>query len=128
MLIVKSENTVWIDVDDTLVMWPQNPFVRQYVGPETRDPFDLRFLPFDNYGSTVWLRPNEKNIKLLKSYKQRGYFVIVHSANGWAWAEDVVKKLMLSESVDMIMTKPAKYVDDLPADGWMMRVYLKDEE
>lgn len=115
MITIKNEDVVWIDVDDTLVMWPDNPF----------QPGE-GLLQFDQYNQTVWLKPNEKNIKLLKNYYERGYFVIVHSANGYNWASEVVTKLLLRSCVNMVFTKPMKYVDDLPAEEWMQRVYINE--
>lgn len=127
MVTIKKENVVWIDVDDTLVMWPDNPFQPQFKDSSAPvKAIDPTYMPFDNYGETVYLKPHDKNIQLLKSYKERGYLVIVHSANGYQWANEVVSKLLLRQYIDFVMTKAMKYVDDLPAHEWMQRVYINE--
>lgn len=115
VITIKNENVVWIDVDETLVCYPNDPFK-----------YAQGLLPFNQYGKQVYLRPHEKNINLLNSYFERGYFVIVHSANGHAWAREVVTKLMLSNKVNLIITKAATYVDDIQADSFMRRVYINE--
>lgn len=112
MKVLKHENLVYIDVDNTLVMWPSEPFERN------------GGMPFTSYGRTVFLVPHEKQIHLLKSYHDRGYYVIVHSAAGWEWAEHVVNVLMLTPYVHEVRSKPSKYVDDKPASNWMQKVYI----
>lgn len=118
MIIIKNENPVPIDVDDTLVIWPEDPFM----------PRKLKdgYMEFEQYGRKVYLKPHEKNIQLLKNFKSRGYYVTVWSANGHSWVEEVVNKLLLSQYVDVGMTKPSCYVDDLDANEWMHRVYINE--
>ncbi len=117
MKIIANESTVFIDVDDTLVMWG--------VGAKA---FDLRPIvkinsPYD--GSTNVLYPNLGNIKILKDRKARGSFIVVWSAGGYAWAEAVIKALQLEQYVDLIMTKPHAYVDDKEAKDIMgERIYI----
>lgn len=111
MRINKNELRVTIDVDDTLIAYKYNPELEVV-------------LSCDYYGTPVKVTPMNGNIDLLKSYKKRGYEVIVHSANGFAWADEVVNKLGLKEYVDEAATKPIKYVDDKPADQWMQQVYI----
>ena len=117
MRVTRHENLVVIDVDDTLVMWPEH-----YQDRELSD----GGLPFTYYGDTVFLHPNEKHIDLLKSFKKRGFYVTVHSANGYEWAEHVVSTLMLTGFIDEVKTKPNVYVDDKDADEWMRKVYISE--
>lgn len=112
MRINTNEQRVLIDVDLTLIE------------PNTNGLGLLNYLTLNYYGKPLEFCPLIPHIDLLKSYKQRGYEVIVHSANGWQWAKEVVEKLGLTEFVDEVATKPLKYVDDKPADTWMHRVYL----
>lgn len=113
MRINESELIVEVDVDETLinVPTPQQPASS-----------------FDYYGTMVHRRKNFDHIDLIRSYKQRGYYIIVHSANGWRWAKEVVNELSLNEFVDEIRTKPIKYVDDKPADQWMQRVFIGENK
>lgn len=118
MKVIKNEQLVFIDVDDTLVKWEQPIHLPGAKRIEIEDATD---------NSIVFLEPHLKHIELLKKYKARGYTVTVWSGGGYMWAESVVKTLGLEEHVDFVMTKPSKYVDDLPCTEWMgARIYLKD--
>lgn len=108
MKINKKENRITIDVDGTLVNWPED-YSDKYKGR----------IQMQWYDQTVYLEPIPYIIQLLQSYKTRGFSITVHSANGWKWAKEVVDKLELEDFVDMVETKPSKYVDDTPADQWM---------
>lgn len=115
--IIESENIVMYDVDDTLVMWEQgSTSAREVV---VIDPYD---------GKPVYLRMHEPHVKLLQRHKARGKFVIVWSQGGYQWAQAVVNALGLNESVDLIMSKPRSYVDDLPVTEWMKdRIYISPD-
>lgn len=104
---------VVIDVDDTLIEDIFNHKINDMT------------MEFNYYGQLALSSPIHSHIDLLKSYRARGYEITVWSANGWQWAKEVVEKLKLTEYVDIVATKPVKYVDDKPADSWMSRVYLK---
>lgn len=120
MEVVKNEQIVCVDVDDTLVIWSDH-FTQPHVNSQT-------FIdPYDN--SVNYLIPHQQHIDLIKKYKGRGFFIIVWSAGGVRWAESVVKTLGLENYVDKVMTKPAKYVDDLSCDKWMgNKVYIPFKE
>lgn len=117
MEIWKYENYAEFDCDDTLVMWSGNhnqPGVGKVAIP----------CPYEE-GRTFYLYVHDQHVNLLIAQKKRGYQVIVHSQGGWAWAEAVIKALALEQYVDVVKTKTQKYIDDLPADSWKSRVYLK---
>lgn len=115
MKINENELRVCVDVDGTLISYNPTRWGKL-------DPIIISY-----YGVNKELYPMPRNIELLKSYKQRGYEVLVHSANGWRWAKSVVEVLNLQEYVHEIATKPLKYVDDLPADSWMQRVFIPED-
>ena len=102
MQVVKYELSVFVDCDDTLLLW-DNPTVAG-VGK----------LPIQFAGKTVFLTPHQYHVDLVKMYKQRGYHVTVWSANGWAHAEQTCRALHLEEFVDSVQCKPTKYMDDNP--------------
>lgn len=109
MNIINNEKIIAFDIDETLVM--------HGLGKNSIE------CPYD--GSIIYLTPHARHVKLLKDHKARGYSVIVWSAAGFRWASKVIKMLELDEYVDLILTKPIKYVDDLPVDEWMQnRIYL----
>ena len=119
MRINSNEMRVFFDVDGTLVE----------IQPDMRidEAVDKKFL-FNYYGETVICFHIDSHIALLKSYKKRGYEVVVWSANGVQWAYEVVTKLGLEKFVDEVATKPLKYVDDKSADSWMQRVFIGDDK
>lgn len=115
--LVGSDLVVVIDCDDTLVMW--NESEHWLPGPDKvclQDPYDQ---------SVVYLVPHKQHINLIKKYKKQGYTVIVWSAAGALWAKEVVDQLKLNDLVDLVMSKPIKYVDDLKAAEILgSRVYI----
>ncbi len=101
MFVLKSDKTLFVDVDDTLVMW-----------------------------SATGYTPHKKHIEYLKKFHMRGQKIVVWSAGGWEWAERVVRELGLENVVSAVMCKPAWFVDDMPATEFLPeanRRYLKDE-
>lgn len=107
MFTLDSDNTVFCDVDDTLVLWSIPAGMEE------------KCIKFDNYGFTEYLLPHEKHIDQLKRHKARGHKIVVWSAGGWAWAKAVVETLNLTELVDCVMSKPRWIYDDLPASAFM---------
>lgn len=103
------------DVDQTLVLWdsnndPPSPFI------EIRNPYD---------GQYVNCNIHEAHVRLIKQMKARGRYIIVWSAGGAEWAETVVRALGLEHSVDICMTKPMAYVDDVPVAEWLQhRIFI----
>lgn len=116
MQIIESEMIVFYDVDDTLVMWDDNS------NQPTRG--RIKFIdPYNN--DTVWLKVHYQHYNLMLKHKAQGYTIFVWSAGGYLWAKEVVNKLNLQGIVDFVMSKPMKFVDDLPAKEIMgTRVYI----
>lgn len=100
MKVNKCENIVLVDVDQTIISRLEGRTTHKYE-------FFANY-----YGNQVKVCPIDEHIELLKSYKARGYYIRVHSNNGWQWAEEIVNKLGLQEYVDSVETKPCKWVDD----------------
>lgn len=114
MKIVTQESTIFIDVDDTLVMWKKVKKGRKAVA--VTNPHD---------GEQYYLMPHKGHIKVLKDRFARGSFIVVWSAGGFAWATAVVKALELQNYVHLTMTKPHMYIDDKHAADIMgERLYL----
>lgn len=91
--------TVFFDCDSTLIMWDMEG-----------SPSALSFIL---YGKTYRLVPHQKHIDKLKEHKAEGFSIVVWSAGGKEWAEEVVKVLNLGTYVDTIISKPTYYYDDL---------------
>lgn len=124
MEIVENENTVFFDIDDTLIL---------HIHPDiATDKYEeLGYIKFiDSYERGIfYAKPSKKHIKLLKDYDSRGFFVIAWSGNGFEHARNVIEQLNLFKYVDLIMTKPRVYVDDLKCDEWMgTHIYLEKGE
>ena len=109
-----NDKVVAFDCDDTLVMWEGNEWEP---GPH-RVEFDLPISLLANgeiiKTDKVYLVPHIKHIQKLKGYAQSGWFVIVWSAGGGPWAQNVVKTLGLERYVKLITGKPAICFDDIP--------------
>lgn len=112
-----NENISPFDVDHTLVL--PNTAANRKLGRIVKvvDPVTLKLL------EVVMHKPM---VRLLLEEAYRGSFVIVWSRGGHAWASAVVEALGLMDKVDLIMTKPMAYFDDIPVEQWLLnRVYLE---
>ena len=118
MITNKSELNVGIDVDLTLIGEHQS---------NNHAKGDYLY-KFDYYGKVVYAERIDRHIDLLVAYKKRGYHVTVWSANGWQWAEQVINRLDLSEYVDVVMTKPCRYVDDSDWHSFCHRVFIPESK
>lgn len=120
MKILKNENMIGVDIDDTLLMW-DNPTID---GPGK--------LAIEFAGKIVYLTPHTYHIDLLKMYEERGCYLIFWSANGWRHAERAVTALGLEYLADgekgHIQTKLSKHMDDSTDSAGILgpRVYTKD--
>lgn len=96
--------TAYFDCDDTLVMWdlPEGVEVNsdEVVTIRCRDHSDR-------------LYPNKYNIDLLIKFAKRGHSIVVWSAAGADWAEEVVQGLGLCRYVHVVTGKPSYYIDDI---------------
>lgn len=103
MVVNKNETIVAIDCDETLVMHDIECYPQ------------LQMVELNYYGHKKTLAIHQDHVELVKAYRKRGFFVRVHSANGWRWAKEVVERLGLTDFVDEVETKIAKFVDDKDA-------------
>lgn len=119
MKVIKNENPVFFDVDGTLVL-----------------PYDKKQDKFHQVGRVVevydaitdkFIRmvAHEPMIRILVEEKRKDRFVIVWSRSGQEWAANVVRALDLVKKVDLVISKPLVYFDDMPVESWMKdRVFL----
>lgn len=102
MFILKDDRTLYVDCDDTLLIWAKD-------------------------GHTF--KPHKAHIELIKRFSKRNQSVIVWSQGGWKWALKVVKMLKLQKYVKLVSSKPSWFADDKKAEHFMsedIRIYLKD--
>lgn len=98
MFVIESDKTLFVDVDDTLVMWNGHTYT-----------------------------PHLEHIELIKRFKERRQPVIVWSAGGYEWALRVVQELKLEQYITAVMAKPEWWMDDKPAHEVLLsdnRIYL----
>lgn len=103
MFKLKSDTTLFVDVDDTLVIW-------------------------DSTRSTYTI--HKRHVAFVEGFFERGIPVIVWSLGGWKWASKIVKELGWDHKVAAVLAKPRWYVDDKPASQWMLeadRIYLSND-
>lgn len=120
MITVKNERTIFVDIDDTLIMHdgPADRFHENYL--EIQDPLDQN--------KYIKVTINRPMVRLVKEEAHRGSYIVVWSRGGWEWAKAVVLALRLVDSVGQIMTKPFAYFDDTDVSVWMKdRVYIKPD-
>lgn len=108
---IKNDNTIFFDVDETLVTHKAK--------------FGVDALEIPIHGVVDKVYPLEKHINLLKKSKNRGVTVFVWSQAGWEWASAVVKALKLEKYVSHVLTKPHIFVDDLEVTQWSNRVFIE---
>jgi len=115
MHVIESDIVTPFDVDRTLVFWVP---VGQEPPPNA--------VEADYYGMRKFLVPHNENIELLRATMHRRH-TIVWSGNGFQWVKNVLMALGFKETDPIqVMSKPAGYVDDLPANEWMgQRIWLK---
>lgn len=110
--ITTAENIAYVDIDQTLITKVDNK---------------TGSLALDYYGTPWVVFPKKANIDFMKSLKARGYYIIVHSANGWQHAQKVIEVLDLNQFVDEIKTKPQKYIDDESVENWFgPRIFFEE--
>lgn len=113
--IIDNDVICAFDVDQTLVVWNEG-ITEFHSDLEIRNPYD---------GMQVLVQVHSPHVRLLRQMKARGRFVIVWSAGGYEWAKSVVEALGLTNHVDLIMTKPIAYVDDVPVEDWLQhRIFI----
>lgn len=95
MNVVKNELVVGVDIDGTLIRPCETGSIKM--------PYGSKICSFE---------PIVEHVDLVKSWKNRGYFVIVWSHGGWEHAQHAVRALKLERFVDLIITKPSKHLDD----------------
>lgn len=118
MKVIENDNCIFVDCDDTLVMW-DNKF-------KNEDHSNCVTVK-DYSGFVVSLVPHTTHIEYLKKAKQHNKnTIIVWSAGGWQWAKAVVEALQLEDIVDSVMSKPGSYMDDLNCKEFMGARIYKD--
>jgi predicted phosphatase len=121
MNVIKSEHNIMVDVDGTLI----DHLTTEQLNEPIRLTVSL-WCPIENKNITVGV--NQSMVRLLKEEYHRGSHVVVWSRGGWEWATNVVRALNLEKYVDLVMTKPLVYFDDIEVQEWLKyRVFIKHD-
>jgi hypothetical protein len=123
--INKHERTIFVDVDETLILHRTYLYGRrpgEYVAyPVSKIAVDDPLDP----SKQIWVTPHAAMIRLLKEEHSRGGQIWIWSRGGTQWAVNVIKALKLEDLVYEVMTKPMVYFDDKPVEEWLQhRVYI----
>lgn len=115
MKVFAYDHTVFVDVDNTLILYPTKHEIHNY-DLEVRCPYSYELLKFCKH---------KGHERLLKNCYAQGYAVVVWSAQGFAWCKAVIEAMELEEYVTMCMGKPQIIVDDKDFDKWpIANLYL----
>ena len=108
MVVVKSNQPVYVDVDETLVI--HNKERRKH-----KDNIKI--------GDCLYI-PHKPHIEQIKAHSSRKHTVIVWSKGGCEWAELIVKKLKLEKYVDAVLEKPMWAIDDQVPSNYIDTYYI----
>jgi len=99
------EHVLYVDTDDTILLWPEN-YTQPFEG-------SVKVVcPHD--GSVSYHKPHDRHIRFIKKQLSKGVGVVIWSAAGVSWAKAAVKALGLENLDIMVISKPNKILDDLP--------------
>ena len=118
---IRSERTIFVDIDDTLVMHEADKDIPGAQYALIKDPVTA---------GIIRLRINEPMLRLVHEELSRGSQVFIWSRGGYQWAENVAVALALDAFLKdiYILTKPFAYFDDSDVSSWMKdRVYLSPD-
>ena len=116
MIELNCNQTTFVDVDDTLIMWNSTAEMELKYGTEYTSLNGLKQI----------LVPHLPNIDQLKKHALRNHTIVVWSAGGSAWAAEAVKFLGLE---DLAISKPVWFYDDKQPEDFVGKpLYLKVQE
>ena len=131
MIVVPGNTIVFIDVDDTLIMWSPTQEELDQRGIEITCPASMVVIDDEIKPSHTWkavVVPHRKHIEHLKRHKMRGHTVVVWSAGGFDWALAAVQALHLEEFVDIVISKPTWMIDDKKPEQFMPKPHWGKDE
>ena len=115
MITLKSTRILYVDVDSTLIRWDRwNEDTRYSYAIESKFDTDDEEKEARNIMSVCL-----ETVRIMKQHKERGHSVVVWSAGGAEWAEYAVKSLGLEPLVDLVISKPDWFIDDLQSHDFM---------
>ena len=116
MFVLKANQTIYFDVDNTLIIWNTNTL---------DDPSGVVYVK-SMTGHMTAVRPNRHTIQHLIDHKKAGSTIVCWSAAGWEHSYETVRALELENYVDVVAAKPTFFYDDLKAEEFMPEIYRLD--
>jgi hypothetical protein len=117
MKVIESDKVTVVDVDDTLILHDE---ARRDLGiPD--DVWVKRCMEIGVDDIKLMVMPHEKHIEFIRLLKGQGGKIVVWSHGGYAWARAVIIALDIECYVDVVMSKPSLYIDDLNVNTWFPR-------
>lgn len=110
-----DKRAVYFDCDETIIHWLGD-------GPRNKE-WDTLVLRDGDFCYTV--APIEVHINLMREFKAVGWQIVVWSQGGSDHAERVIKLLGMEKYVDLIVSKPQVYVDDLALENQHIKRVFK---
>ncbi|MHA1676319.1 MAG: hypothetical protein ACTSU6_03995 [Candidatus Njordarchaeales archaeon] len=107
MFVSRAGRTVYFDLDDTLLEW------------YSCDKDDILAVEVVNNGHTFYKRAITANIESLKEHSHAGHIVVIWSKGGVEWANTAIMALNLEDYIDIVLTKPDWYYDDIDVAHWL---------
>lgn len=111
----KNGYTAYIDVDETLVLWKDDP---------TNPAYKVLSMPNGN----LVIKLHKRHIQLVKNLYTIGWNITVWSQGGSDHAENVIKQIGLADHVHEILNKPMMYLDDKPFENQSIRRSFHDDD
>lgn len=108
MKTISNPHVTFIDIDDTLVYWEKTG--------------DKPAVTVETPWICERLEVNQKMINNIDQLHVRGFYIVLWSQSGHEWCEAVAKALKIEDKINMCMTKPGFFYDDLPIEAWGRRI------
>lgn len=105
---ITCNDLIAVDIDETLVFMVKEDQEHDFV---LQDPYEVL--------GTLYLKKHNPNINCVKRGYARGLRYFAWSMAGALWAEVVLKALGIYDMMEVVMTKPIRYIDDKPVSEWM---------
>lgn len=120
MTVIKSEQLICVDVDDSLLLW--NSPARLSASKDAVD--------FSNpyTGMRHRVAVHMPHVLVVRQRLQRGATIVLWSASGWQWAEAAAIACNINGENLIIASKPSFYIDDKSAENWMGKPMYMDPD
>lgn len=128
MIVVPGNMILYVDIDDTLIMWSPSEEEQLEKGIYLDYPGTLSLENQTQPVRQELVVPHLKHIAQVKRHKLRGHTIVIWSAGGVDWAKKAVEVLQLQDYVDVVMCKPTWILDDKKAEEFMPKNQWQEDK